>query len=1142
MSTPVADRKMLAHVRRLARKHFETHDLEEPRIKAWMTRKLKALTVDSTMADCPIVAPAETTTAAPTEAQMPQGSFLERTTALGERITDAGRVVEGGRQDMAWPDFYKSKDVIILTGDKRPKDHAHYYDPEKLVQHYGLHSIEFGNWMTQLDRAQFLYGAAAAMASLQSALPMFTMHELAMNGHLSIALGARGHGRAMGHYEPMQRSVINLTRTSGHAGVFGHEWAHALDNYVSSLQGKKFASGGRSTSMLTDQSVVGADNLAGAWERFFAAMYFTHKVGQAATTHKTAFAEALADYPDYWRHRCEVWARTMEVYLFMQIGESDPFLCNNESYYARTRAYPSIEQVKIAKKAILEILTRSQEIMRREKKKHENEQPETVETTDAAPPKKRSTSEHTPAPPTTPDVKEVVPPPPVEEQSSAREQHPDAYVGDTTDIETQTETIPATYQLVELDALIASHNEHSFSADRRYPESCQQRDYTRDPAEQQKVIRNAQNLNPRFLVADTPTATDGPPIVARDESHHDAGLFDGASCTTLSGECDERVMIGSTPRVVNYDGMTFRIEPKKTERDGRYTLVHYVNAAGREVQIDKRDGRRALRSSDLKRYATHVKSEALDRQSMLFGVAPRHHFIVLGGNSRTMSLKLSTHYEKYRSYLERAASLFGFTAAQVQSLTRPVLVRVVDVDMKKCATYSNMLNKSLTQDVDQTTQSVSLARQLDTQALTAIGDMFEQAGTDSIAGALNDPKIVKSLMSTFRRAGIVTDQNVSTYLDPMHGTLTKQGRMNVEGILLGAVLPDRSLIESARNYTDRILRALPLMVRMTRLPEAWNLTNSIQDAIRHEATRRAANIDKWSYIRQTSFDRESIAQPTIVVWDQLDAGANKFRSFLQKFIATAEAEAQREQYGSTLIHMDPVSLDQAVDNAAGLRDDIAQNDFYTMSDIVEIPLTQVPLYKLLQFLGRLNTPFRMTIWGPEGSGKSTFKLMLESDLERSGTVLDVMTEESIRAGRVGKRMQLTSSYLTNTMFNDKLTLPELVNVLRSNEQIKYVVVDSISEWDVSEDEIVDLYKAFPDVNFVFVIQGLKDGKMHKGFPRINYLVDTVIRVDENGVATTTKHRDDQKGRTLKIFGLGHQAPRTAETRAERRREILNLPQ
>lgn len=76
--------------------------------------------------------------------------------------------------------------------------------------------------------------------------------------------------------------------------------------------------------------------------------------------------------------------------------------------------------------------------------------------------------------------------------------------------------LEARYRLVEADTLIASHDPETFARRKDYPEDVQERAYHRDKAEQAKVIRNAQKMDPRFVVNTNPDAVNGPPMVTAD--------------------------------------------------------------------------------------------------------------------------------------------------------------------------------------------------------------------------------------------------------------------------------------------------------------------------------------------------------------------------------------------------------------------------------------------------------------------------------------------------------------------------------------------------------------------------------------------------------------------------------------------------
>ena len=89
------------------------------------------------------------------------------------KIEDAGVVVEGGRIDRHW-DMTGIKTNIEHMFDDFPR-HDWLFDSEKARQHFDLRSIEFGNWMNQEDRANFLY---ASMLSLHNLAKLFRIKDV----------------------------------------------------------------------------------------------------------------------------------------------------------------------------------------------------------------------------------------------------------------------------------------------------------------------------------------------------------------------------------------------------------------------------------------------------------------------------------------------------------------------------------------------------------------------------------------------------------------------------------------------------------------------------------------------------------------------------------------------------------------------------------------------------------------------------------------------------------------------------------------------------------------------------------------------------------------------------------------------------
>lgn len=220
--------------------------------------------------------------------------------------------------------------------------------PIQIVKKYALHSIEFGNWVSQKERLSLSYQLDKALSDFSKALGV-PMYKIGFGQMLSIALGARGSGTAMAHFEP-HLFVINMTKTQG-AGSLAHEWAHAFDRYIGN---GSYASGGRSIRTVTKEAVFNGDSgtaLEQYFERFFDALYWEEN-GEP-----TAFLNSIKKYPDYWIRRTEVWARTFEVFTKIILsgkGISSPYLVEGFGY--GHEVYPSKALVVKARPWIQKII------------------------------------------------------------------------------------------------------------------------------------------------------------------------------------------------------------------------------------------------------------------------------------------------------------------------------------------------------------------------------------------------------------------------------------------------------------------------------------------------------------------------------------------------------------------------------------------------------------------------------------------------------------------------------------------------------------------------------------------------------------------------------------------------------------------
>lgn len=107
--------------------------------------------------------------------------------------------------------------------------------PEQFSQALPFRGVEFGNWVTQAERASLLNAAFDGFHDLAQLFGL-SAEQMTLNSALAFAFASRGKAGAMAHYESL-RQVINLTKKNG-AGCMAHEWFHALDNWAQSREGR----------------------------------------------------------------------------------------------------------------------------------------------------------------------------------------------------------------------------------------------------------------------------------------------------------------------------------------------------------------------------------------------------------------------------------------------------------------------------------------------------------------------------------------------------------------------------------------------------------------------------------------------------------------------------------------------------------------------------------------------------------------------------------------------------------------------------------------------------------------------------------------------------------------------------------------
>lgn len=287
----------------------------------------------------------------------------------------------------------------------------------------------------------------------------------------------------------------------------------------------------------------------------------------------------------------------------------------------------------------------------------------------------------------------------------------------------------ARYRLVEADDVKASHNPQTFSKNKEYPTDVQERAYHRDKSEQAKVIRNAQQIRPEFVVNTNPDAVNGPPII--------------------------------TPEGV-----------------------------------------------------------------------------VLGGNSRTMSMQLaySDHPEKaaeLKSYLAEHAHTVGLDRQAVEGMKNPILVREVtppDETMDTKRLLVRQMNESFTQGMDPRTMQVALGRRISEGTLSNLAEGME--ADETLNHFLSSPRS-EAFINGLRRDGVIDRRNANQYMRRnAAGRLNEDGKTLVERILVGRVVNDADILSNTSPRTiESIARSVPHMIQAKAYGEGYDISDDMKVAV-----------------------------------------------------------------------------------------------------------------------------------------------------------------------------------------------------------------------------------------------------------------------------------------------------------------------
>lgn len=224
-----------------------------------------------------------------------------------------------------------------------------------MVESLGMRGVQWGNSVTDDERQHHARMAAEAFSDLMDVLG-FDQSQASLDGKLGLAIGARGKGNALAHYEPSTH-VINLTRKGG-VGSLAHEWGHFFDHHIAGSEGDNYGSEKlRHRVVMQRQRESGSIRVSddADFNRRYppleghekAVAYAMHDAmeSMASSGFRTRLGRALAakvregvisdrKARDYWESGREMFARTFERYVQRKLensGRGNTYLAGLES-------------------------------------------------------------------------------------------------------------------------------------------------------------------------------------------------------------------------------------------------------------------------------------------------------------------------------------------------------------------------------------------------------------------------------------------------------------------------------------------------------------------------------------------------------------------------------------------------------------------------------------------------------------------------------------------------------------------------------------------------------------------------------------------------------------------------------------------
>lgn len=227
--------------------------------------------------------------------------------------------------------------------NKELKNHISSHD---ILLNAGVKGIELGK--TLKNKENVLLNVIACSAVLSNTLNV-SISDLFLNNSLGIAIGSRGRGKALAHFEKVN-NLIHTTQKNEFAS-FSHEFAHAIDSAIGTLinnemsnmiyqQAKTNFSMERNL-MLIDPTEFNENNLKS--KKIITEVYYLKEAFRDSDILLNSIKEDSGKQISYWSSHIELFARTFETFISDSLNnlKMPNIGTHGNDYYSTSKVYPS---------------------------------------------------------------------------------------------------------------------------------------------------------------------------------------------------------------------------------------------------------------------------------------------------------------------------------------------------------------------------------------------------------------------------------------------------------------------------------------------------------------------------------------------------------------------------------------------------------------------------------------------------------------------------------------------------------------------------------------------------------------------------------------------------------------------------------